>query len=151
MVWMLIEEGFGEADGFFAEYEVVASLWGDVVDGLFCSGGEVVGGCGGWGGGLVRFEGIVVGEVESWPVVEARASACFFVDVEGEGVDEVEGCAGGDAGASDGAGVVWDFGVEEDDVGDGVGCWGGGRAGHEGVFIDTKNPAGGVPAGWKFV
>jgi len=64
----------------------------------------------------------VVGEVESWPVVEACAPTCFFVDVEGEGVDEVEGCSGGDAGAADGAGVVWDFWIEEDDVRDGVGC-----------------------------
>ena len=31
----------------------------------------------------------MVGEVESWPVVEACAAAGFLVDVEGEGVDEV--------------------------------------------------------------
>jgi len=43
----------------------------------------------------------VVGEVESWPVVETGAAAGFFVDVEGEGVDEMEGGACGDAGASD--------------------------------------------------
>ena len=42
-----------------------------------------------------------------------------------EWVDEMEGGTGGDAGASDGACIVWDLWVEEDDVGDWVFCGGG--------------------------
>ena len=43
MVWVLVEEGSGEACGLLAEDEMVAFLWGDVVDGAGGSGGEVPG------------------------------------------------------------------------------------------------------------
>ena len=62
----------------------------------------------------------MVGEVEAGPIVEACSSAGFLVDVECEGVDEVEGGAGRYTGSSDGSGVVGDLGIEEDDMGDGV-------------------------------
>ena len=111
-----------ESDGFFAEDEVIAFGHGDVVDGFGSTGGEEPGVWGGCcsGGLVVVFEGVVVGEVEAGPIVEACSSAGFLVDVESEGGDEVEGGAGRYAGSSDGSGVVGDLGIEEDDMGDGV-------------------------------
>ena len=88
----------------------------------------------------------MVGEVEAGPIVETGSSAGFFVDVEGEGVDEVEGGAGGDAGSADGSGVVGDLGVEEDDMGDGVlrgglcGCLVGHGWGVIDLSLEKKHP-----------
>lgn len=116
VVGIRVEEVFGETDGLFAEDEVVSGGRGDVVDRFFRSSGEVPGvGCCRLGG-LVVGEGAVIGEVEAWPIVQTCSSAGFFVDVEGKGMDEMERCAGGDAGAPYGSGVVGDFRIEEYDI-----------------------------------
>jgi hypothetical protein len=60
-------------------------------------------------------------DAQTGPVVKPGAAARLFGDVETEGVDEVEGAAGGDAGAADVAGVVGDFGFVEDDLEEGAG------------------------------
>lgn len=69
--------------------------------------------------GELALEGAPVGpdaEGDVFPVVEASALDFAFVEGEAEWFDEVEGSAGGEAGAAGVAGVPVDFGVEEDDV-----------------------------------
>lgn len=121
VVGVRIKEVFGETDGLFAEDEMVSGGRCDVVDGFFRSSGEVPGVRRCWLGGLVVGEGVMVGEVEARPIVQTCSSAGLFVDVKGEGMDEMERCARGDAGASDGSGVVGDLRIQEYDIGDWVG------------------------------
>ncbi len=71
-------------------------------------------------GDVVGPVGVVL-DVEARPIVKARAAAGFFGDVKAQRVDEVQRAARGDTGAAYVAGVVGDFGVDEDDLEHGEG------------------------------
>lgn len=114
-----VEQRLGQAGGFLAEDEVVATPKRDVKDGARGFGAEQPDPRRP-GRGVRRVEvgvpGCVLSDSESWPVVEPGATARLFAGIEPEGVDEVQRARGGHAGPPDVARVVGDLGLVEDNV-----------------------------------
>ena len=120
------EEGGGEAGGFFAEEEpgVGGEAGGPMRggDGGGCAGGgresrEPGGEEDGVGADFEKEGGEVVvgGEGDVLEIIHAGAFEVLVGEEEAQGADEVEGGAGGGAEAGDVAGVLGDFGFDEDD------------------------------------
>ena len=58
----------------------------------------------------------MLADIKPRPVVQARPATGFFIDVETEGMDEVQGRSHSHARAPDVPGVVRDLGLVQDDV-----------------------------------
>jgi hypothetical protein len=109
------DQGLGQSSGFTAADQKVTGLEGDVPVGGFSLGGEKPSAFGGRRGEEI-VEGVPKLNLDVFPVVEPSAADLFVIEREAERFDEMEGRARREAETASCAGVVGNFGGDENEV-----------------------------------
>jgi hypothetical protein len=109
------DQGLGQSSGFTAADQKITGLKGDVPVGGFSLGGEKPSAIGGRSGEKI-VEGVPKLNFDVLPVVEPGAADLFVIEREAERFDEMEGRARREAETTSCAGVVGNFGGDENEV-----------------------------------